>query len=104
MKILLLALTLFVIPAHAGPYLQLGIGWIDEVPVEASAESGNVEGFSVNIKQKAIVDLDEPFAEFAFGYRFESTNIHIEYHRFGVLDDSTQSISTYRLYKRWEWD
>ena len=75
-------------------YLSLGGGYVQNLPMEAEAE---VNG-AIVLEQRAEVEIDSPFLEFGAGY--EHNDWHVEINRFGVLDNSDESITTFRIYKR----
>jgi hypothetical protein len=106
MKKVIIALCLFFasFTANAGPYLELGIGWLRDVPVQAEREVYVEDELHVRLEDSATVRIDSPFTRLTFGYRWKSTNLHLEYRQMGIIGDDDQSIKSIELYKRWELD
>jgi hypothetical protein len=90
-------------PAHAGPYLQFGIGFIHNIPAYAEVEATFEDGASIRVEEKGIIRLDSTHPIYGAGYRFKS-NLHIELEVQGELGDKDHSITTFKVYKRWEWE
>ncbi len=99
--LIILAYILWPSDVVAGPYAQLGYGWIRDLPVENHSTITSYQTVLVEVESETTIRIETSFFDIAFGYRFNN-DVHIEYYRFGLLDDTSQSISTLRLYKRWE--
>jgi hypothetical protein len=80
-------------------YLELGIGWIKDLPVEGSVEIDR----QVVIEEQVIVSIEEPYSTFAAGV-MSNSGWFAEINRFGVLDDARQSITRIEFGKRWSWN
>ena len=88
----------------AGPYIDFGLGYIQSIPGKSESTLERNGDVIVRVNDKSDIDLDSPFFTIRAGYRWDETNVHFEYNRFGLLDDTKSSISSWRLYKRLESD
>ena len=107
MKIFIFILfTLLSANVSAGPYVDFGIGYIQAIPGESESILTLNGKVIVQINEKESIDLDSPFLTLRLGYRFDnddwSNNVHLEYNRFGLLDNDTASVSSWRAFKRFE--
>ena len=101
-NILIVICLLFPATSTAGPYLELGIGWLRDIPVEASREVYVEDQLQVRLEDEATVSIDSPFTRLTVGYRWKSTNLHLEWSQIGVIGDDSASIESIQFYKRWE--
>ncbi len=103
MKIFIFILfTLLSANVSAGPYTDFGIGYIQAIPGESHGILTLNGDVIVEVNEKESIDLDSPFLTLRLGYRFDSTNIHLEFNRFGLLDNETASVSSWRAFKRFD--
>jgi hypothetical protein len=76
-------------------YVDIGGGWLDELPAESEVEHNGQDIFS----QKGTVNIDSPYLDLSIGVEFDS--FYIEYRRFGTdLTDEKESISLFKIGKR----
>lgn len=104
-----------------GFYTDLGLGYVIDVPsktktktedqtamTEIEGPDGSVSVVEVPVvltaTATATINLDSPFPMVRLGYRWKTSNVHLEYERIGTLFDSRESISTITVYKKWEWN
>ena len=109
MKIFIFVLfTLLSANVSAGPYVDFGLGYIKNLPSKSEGTLEQNGTVVVRLNDNSNVQLDSPFIMIRGGYRFEtdnwSDNVHMEYDRFGLLDQAEESISSWRIYKRLEVD
>ena len=93
---LLIPLLLLSSSVYAEFYVDLGIGWLSTLPAQVEIEAKDTILFS----KRAQVEIDSPFLEIGIGYDYKK--YHIELNRFGVLDDTNKSITTFKLNKRFK--
>lgn len=80
----------------SGWYLDIGVGWLQELPTKASIEIHN-NGFLIfEESQEASVNIESPFIDIGAGYEFKN-NMYIELSRFGVLDDTSNSMTVFKV-------
>lgn len=103
MKIFIFILfTVISVNVNAGLYTDFGFGYVQSMPGESDIIlelNGNI---IVHANEKANVEIESPFTMIRVGYRWDVSNYHLEYHRFGLLNDNTESISSARVYRRFE--
>lgn len=96
MKSLLLPLLFLSTSVYAEIYLDLGIGWLHTIPAEVEIEVQD----NILFEKSAQIRIESPFLEVGIGYEFR--DYQIELNRFGVLDDTNKSITTFKLKKRFK--
>lgn len=87
-----------------GFYSDIGLGYVIDVPSKSKTRTETEGPVTMRLDQSATIDLDSPFPMIRLGYRWKSTNMHLEYERIGNLMQTNRSISTINVYKRWEWE
>lgn len=88
-----------------GFYTDLGFGYVIDIPEETISETERDEYNNIfHIVQTAIIDLNSPFPMARVGYRWKSSNIHIEFEKIGNIFEGNESILTLNIFKRWEFD
>lgn len=90
--------------ADIGLYADFGVGRVLEAPSKNKSETERQGPLTVTLDQRATVNLSDTFLMYRIGYRWQSTNMHLELERIGDLLDTESSITTARIYKRWEWN
>ena len=87
--------------AHeTGFFLDLGMGYIENIPAKAEKSVEITEiGLEAHVEERASVAIREEFFLVGAGYE---TKDHWQFYieRFGVLDDKVESITTFRISKR----
>lgn len=99
MRTITLILILYSGIVDARFYGDLGVGWIEDLPGRAEVTMTQIPGSSLRVEESAEVNIESPFFLVSFGYEYQDW--YFEYNRFGVLDNPNESISTFRVYKRW---
>lgn len=76
-------------------YLDLGVGWLHELPAEGEAKQNGV----VFLEQEVRVNIDSPFLDFGLGVEW-GKNWYAEARRFGIVDNPKESITVIKIGKR----
>lgn len=94
----LLAISIL-IPARAGEvYLELGIGWIQNIPVRGSITIQQ----TLVVEEEVVVNIEQPYGTAALGI-IGDYGWYAEVNRFGVITDGNRSLTRYEFGKRWRW-
>ena len=93
--IALLLVFLFADNVFAGPYLDIGYVWIDEIPVETRS-FGGFGMLNFGYESTSTVPIDEETADIALGYE-SKLGLYGELRSIGDIGDPDESIRYFKL-------
>ena len=79
-------------------YIELGIGWIQNIPVKGSITIQQ----TLVVEEEVIVNIEQPYGTAALGI-MDDNGWYAEVNRFGVITDAKRSLTRYEFGKRWRW-